>query len=75
MAELVARLAGASLLAVVGPSGSGKSSVLGAGLLPELARGVLPGSENWEQVVLRPGEHPPRPWRRPGRRSVPGAPR
>ena len=59
VAELVARLAGASLLAVVGPSGSGKSSVLGAGLLPELARGVLPGSANWEQVVLRPGEHPP----------------
>jgi WD40 repeat protein/DNA-binding SARP family transcriptional activator len=59
VAQLVARLAGASLLAVVGPSGSGKSSVLGAGLLPELARGVLPGSANWEQVVLRPGEHPP----------------
>src|SRR4051794_7806197 len=59
VAELVARLAGASLLAVVGPSGSGKSSVLGAGLLPELARGVLPGSADWEQVVLRPGEHPP----------------
>ena len=29
-----------------------------AGLLPALAAGVLPGSENWTQVVIRPGEHP-----------------
>jgi WD40 repeat protein/DNA-binding SARP family transcriptional activator len=58
VAELVARLVGAPLLGVVGPSGSGKSSVLRAGLLPALAAGVLPGSEAWEQVVIRPGEHP-----------------
>ena len=45
VAELVARLVGAPLLGVVGPSGSGKSSVLRAGLLPALAGGVLPGSE------------------------------
>ena len=43
VAELVARLVGAPLLAVVGPSGSGKSSVVRAGLLPALAGGVLPG--------------------------------
>lgn len=58
VAELVARLVGAPLLAIVGPSGSGKSSVLRAGLLPALASGVLPGSERWAQVVVRPGEHP-----------------
>ena len=58
VAALVARLVGAPLLAVVGPSGSGKSSVLRAGLLPALANGVLPGSESWAQVVIRPGEHP-----------------
>ena len=58
IAELVARLVGAPLLGVVGPSGSGKSSVLRAGLLPALAGGVLPGSEEWEQVLMRPGEHP-----------------
>jgi DNA-binding SARP family transcriptional activator/WD40 repeat protein len=56
--EMLARLAGAALLGVVGPSGSGKSSALRAGLLPELAGGVLPGSEEWAQVLLRPGEHP-----------------
>jgi WD40 repeat protein/DNA-binding SARP family transcriptional activator len=58
IAELVARLVGAPLLAVVGSSGSGKSSVLRAGLLPALGGGVLPGSEEWEQVLIRPGEHP-----------------
>jgi WD40 repeat protein/DNA-binding SARP family transcriptional activator len=58
VAELVARLVGAPLLAVVGPSGSGKSSVVRAGLLPALASGVLPGSQDWPQWVIRPGEHP-----------------
>ena len=58
IAELVARLVGAPLLGVVGPSGSGKSSVVRAGLLPALSGGVLPGSEDWPQVLIRPGEHP-----------------
>jgi WD40 repeat protein/DNA-binding SARP family transcriptional activator len=58
VAELVAGLVGAPLMAVVGPSGSGKSSVLRAGLLPALAGGVLPSSQDWTQVVIRPGEHP-----------------
>ncbi len=60
VAELVARLVGAPLLAIVGPSGSGKSSALRAGLLPALASGVLPGSASWEQVVIRPGDRPGR---------------
>ena len=58
VAELVARLVGASLLGVVGPSGSGKSSVVRAGLLPALADGVLPGSAQWDRLIMRPGEHP-----------------
>jgi WD40 repeat protein/DNA-binding SARP family transcriptional activator len=58
VAELVAKLVGAPLLGVVGPSGSGKSSVVRAGLLPALASGVLPGSKAWPQAVIRPGEHP-----------------
>ena len=64
VAELVARLVGAPLLAVVGPSGSGKSSVLRAGLLPALAAGVLPGSNGWTQVLIRPGERPAHELRR-----------
>ena len=45
VAEMVARLAGSPLMAIVGRSGSGKSSAMRAGLLPALAAGVLPGSE------------------------------
>jgi WD40 repeat protein len=58
VAELVSRLVGAGFLGIVGPSGSGKSSVLRAGLLPALAGGVLPGSEAWRRWLLRPGERP-----------------
>ena len=58
VAELVTHLVGAGLVGVVGPSGSGKSSLVRAGLLPALADGALPGSDRWRQVLLRPGEHP-----------------
>jgi len=58
VAELVARVVGAGFLGIVGPSGSGKSSALRAGLLPALAAGVLPGSGAWRRWLLRPGERP-----------------
>ncbi len=45
-------------LAVVGPSGSGKSSVVKAGLVPALRRGALPGSDQWFVVEMLPGPHP-----------------
>ena len=60
VAELVSRLAGTRLLALVGASGSGKSSALRAGLLAALATDVLPGSGGWRVVTLRPGPHPMR---------------
>ena len=60
--SLVARLAepveGASFLAVVGASGSGKSSVVRAGLIPTLRAGALPGSDRWFYVEMLPGAHP-----------------
>jgi WD40 repeat protein/class 3 adenylate cyclase len=56
--ELAARTVQSGLLSIVGPSGSGKSSLISAGLLPSLAAGLLPGSERWRQVRMRPGEHP-----------------
>lgn len=56
--ELVARLKERRFLAVVGPSGSGKSSLVGAGLLPALRRGALAGSQTWHTVIMTPGEHP-----------------
>ena len=60
VAELVTRLAAGRLVALVGASGSGKSSLLHAGLLASLQAGALPGSEGWVQLVMRPGEHPMR---------------
>ncbi len=49
----------ARLLAVIGPSGSGKSSVVMAGLLPQLQKGVLSGSEQWVYLEpMVPGTHP-----------------
>lgn len=41
-------------LAVVGASGSGKSSLVGAGLLPRLQEGALPGSETWPVATFTP---------------------
>ncbi|SFR22214.1 WD40 repeat [Lentzea waywayandensis] len=43
---------------VVGPSGSGKSSLLRAGLLPAIESGALPGWENAPTRVFTPREKP-----------------
>ncbi len=58
VADMIAGLTGTRLMGIVGPSGSGKSSALRAGLLAALADGVLPGSERWPQALIRPGAHP-----------------
>jgi chromosome segregation ATPase len=45
-----------SLVLVLGPSGSGKSSLLRAGVLPVLTRGGTPvGYGPWSRVITRPG--------------------
>ncbi|HEU4356470.1 MAG TPA: AfsR/SARP family transcriptional regulator, partial [Actinomycetota bacterium] len=49
---------GARLVALVGPSGSGKSSVVAAGVIPRLRTGALPGSERWTIASIVPGAHP-----------------
>ncbi|MCL4875036.1 MAG: protein kinase [Anaerolineae bacterium] len=48
----------ARFLAVVGPSGSGKSSVVKAGLIPSIRTGGLPRSQKWFIVEMVPGAHP-----------------
>jgi WD40 repeat protein/serine/threonine protein kinase len=45
-------------LAVIGPSGSGKSSAVKAGLLPVLRRGGNPGSLDWFISQMTPGAEP-----------------
>lgn len=56
--ELVRRIQLHQVLVVGGPSGSGKSSLVRAGLLPALRDGVLPGSEHWQIIVMTPGRDP-----------------
>lgn len=52
-ARLVSVIQQQPLLAIIGPSGSGKSSVVFAGLIPKLRL-----IETWHIVSLRPGERP-----------------
>ncbi|MEO8391753.1 MAG: protein kinase [Chloroflexota bacterium] len=60
--QLLSRLSssggGARFLTLVGPSGSGKSSVVKAGLLPALRQGALPNSARWFITEMLPGAHP-----------------
>lgn len=46
------------LVAVVGASGSGKSSLVRAGLVSELRRGAIPGSDEWAIITMKPGLDP-----------------
>jgi WD40 repeat protein/transcriptional regulator with XRE-family HTH domain len=58
-AKLPARAADGGLVVVTGASGSGKSSLLRAGLLPILARGQqVPGSDRWPRIVMTPTKDP-----------------
>ncbi len=57
--ELLARLQRSHFLAVVGTSGSGKSSLIRAGLLPALRGGLMAGAgSGWRIAVMRPGGDP-----------------
>ena len=57
--ELTTRLRKNRFVAVVGTSGSGKSSLVRAGLLPELLSGTMAGvGSSWETAIMRPGGDP-----------------
>jgi basic membrane lipoprotein Med (substrate-binding protein (PBP1-ABC) superfamily)/DNA-binding SARP family transcriptional activator len=45
----------ANLVALVGPSGSGKSSVIAAGLIPRVREAAIEGSDRWVIVQMTPG--------------------
>ena len=53
--DLLQRVRAHPLTVVIGPSGSGKSSVVLAGLVPALKGGSSAGSEPWGVVTLLPG--------------------
>ena len=57
--ELLRRLKRTRFLAVVGTSGSGKSSLVRAGLLPALQGGLMASAgSDWRIAVIRPGSDP-----------------
>ena len=49
---------GHDFLAVIGPSGSGKSSVVKAGMLPRIQSGILDEEVVWYTAEMVPGTHP-----------------
>jgi WD40 repeat protein len=57
--ELLEHIRTNSFLAVIGTCGSGKSSLIRAGLLHQLQRGQrLSGTQEWLTLIFQPGEHP-----------------
>lgn len=57
--QLIDKLKTGNFLAVVGASGSGKSSLVRAGLVHKLRRGQrLSGSSNWQIKLITPTEQP-----------------
>lgn len=58
LARMEENLPGKNFLAVVGASGSGKSSAVKAGLIPTLRGGAITGSESWFIAEMTPGINP-----------------
>lgn len=59
VAAALSLLRSRGLLALVGPSGSGKSSLARAGVLPALAEGALGGwPPCWDTIAVEPGRDP-----------------
>lgn len=59
VSQLLEALTANPFLAVIGASGSGKSSVVLGGLVPKLKAGSLPQSDQWRYFsAMVPGSHP-----------------
>jgi WD40 repeat protein len=57
--ELLSKLELNRFVAVLGSSGSGKSSLVRAGLLPELKSGMIPSAgHRWKVIEFKPGSSP-----------------
>ena len=57
--QLIGKLGRTRFLAVVGTSGSGKSSLVRAGLLPTLLGGFMTSAgSDWRIAIMRPGNNP-----------------
>src|ERR1700722_15256848 len=57
--SIIDKLASARFLAVVGTSGTGKSSLVNCGLKPALHRGLMASAgTSWRMIQFRPGGSP-----------------
>lgn len=57
--EVITRMAERNFVAILGGSGSGKSSLVRAGVIPQLRIGALPGKGDcWISATLTPGSDP-----------------
>src|SRR5262245_24905716 len=57
-ASLIEKLQHNRFVAIAAPSGSGKSSLVRAGLLPTLYGGMMSGAADWRVSLMRPGNDP-----------------
>lgn len=59
ISQLLAKLAANRFVTILGNSGSGKSSLVQAGLIPALEAGMLPSAgSRWVSITMRPGNSP-----------------
>ena len=56
--DLVSRVKDSRTVFVTGPSGSGKSSLVRAGLIHALKQGAIKSSERWLYATMKPGRDP-----------------
>jgi WD40 repeat protein len=56
--NLVGRTRDSRAVFIAGPSGSGKSSVVRAGLIPALKQGAIKKSDGWLYETIKPGRDP-----------------
>jgi energy-coupling factor transporter ATP-binding protein EcfA2 len=56
--DLVSRVKDSRTVFVTGPSGSGKSSLVRAGLIHAMKQGAIKGSERWLYATMKPGRDP-----------------
>lgn len=58
VAHLITRVKDSRLLCITGPSGSGKSSLVQAGLIPALRANNMEASKQWLFETITPSNHP-----------------